>query len=103
MFVFLALDEFGSIHELFIKPMRAMVGKSSISSDYLYFAWFIPYTAAAAIIGAFFIKFLARLLTQELIIISLYCESILINLIHQFFQQNNREPQSLNKFCAGCQ
>lgn len=49
VFAFLGLDEFAMIHEKFIDPVRELLG----SGGYLYFAWVIPYAAAAAVLALF--------------------------------------------------
>ena len=61
VFVFLAMDEFGSLHEYMIQPMRGMMNESSLDSGYLYFAWFIPYTIVVVIIGLVLFRFLFKL------------------------------------------
>ena len=61
VFVFLAMDEFGSLHEYMIQPLRGLMDRSSMDSDYLYFAWFIPYTIVVVIIGLVLFRFLFKL------------------------------------------
>lgn len=61
IFVFLALDEFGSLHEYMIEPLRGMMDQSSIDSDYLYFAWFIPYLILVVLLGLLLCRFLFTL------------------------------------------
>lgn len=56
-FVLLAVDEFGSVHEFMIQPMRGLVEQSSLDSDYLYFAWFIPYAVLVLVLGVVLGKF----------------------------------------------
>lgn len=58
VFVFLAMDEFGSLHEYTIQPMRRMMNESSLDSGYLYFAWFIPYAIVVFVIGLVLFRFL---------------------------------------------
>ena len=61
IFVLLAIDEFGGLHESMIQPLRRMMDQASFDSDYLYFAWFIPYTVLVLVLGLLFVKFLFRL------------------------------------------
>jgi hypothetical protein len=61
VFIFLAMDEFASLHEDLIEPVRAMVNNSVLKSDYLYFAWLIPYIFLALLLGIVFLKFLFKL------------------------------------------
>lgn len=61
VFVFLALDEFGSLHEYMIEPLRGMMNQSSLDSEYFYFAWFIPYIILLLLIGLLLWRFLFTL------------------------------------------
>lgn len=61
IFVFLAMDEFGSLHEYMIQPMRGMIKGSSLDSGYLYFAWFIPYAVVVVFIGLVLFRFFFKL------------------------------------------
>lgn len=61
IFVFLAVDEFVSIHEYLITPMQAVAEALDLRSGYLYFAWFIPYSAALIVAAAVLIPFFFRL------------------------------------------
>jgi hypothetical protein len=61
IFLFLAADEFASIHEDLIEPARAWISRSSIDSDYLYFAWFIPYIFLVLVVGSVVFRFILRL------------------------------------------
>ncbi|MBL3556736.1 MULTISPECIES: hypothetical protein [Marinobacter] len=47
VFVFLSLDEFASIHELLIRPVREVAGTGGL----LYFAWVIPYALLVVVLG----------------------------------------------------
>ena len=47
VFLFLSVDEFASIHELLIEPVRESVDTGGL----LYFAWVIPYAIAVTILG----------------------------------------------------
>ncbi|MDX1553692.1 MAG: hypothetical protein R3198_13775 [Marinobacter sp.] len=47
VFMFLSLDEFASIHELLIRPVREAVGTGGL----LYFAWVIPYALLVIALG----------------------------------------------------
>ncbi|MFC0604185.1 hypothetical protein [Winogradskyella pulchriflava] len=57
IFIFLAFDEMIQIHEQLRAPMEAMFNTTGL----LYFAWFIPYIIAVAIIGIAYFKFMMRL------------------------------------------
>ncbi|PSN18852.1 hypothetical protein C7271_10385 [filamentous cyanobacterium CCP5] len=57
IFVYLALDEFFSIHELLIDPLRRL----GFNSGFLYFPWIIPAIVAVALVGIIFRRFLLRL------------------------------------------
>ena len=61
VFIFLALDEFASIHEYLIQPMQHLVSQSAVNSDYLYFAWLVPYSLLCLILGVVLFKFFFRL------------------------------------------
>jgi hypothetical protein len=58
VFVLLALDEFASLHEASTAPLRALL---NIDGGPLWFAWVIPATAAVAVFGIAFIRFLGHL------------------------------------------
>ncbi|MBE9015932.1 hypothetical protein IQ272_07260 [Chroococcidiopsidales cyanobacterium LEGE 13417] len=57
LFLFLALDEFCSIHETFIIPLR----KAFNTSGFLHFAWVIPATILLIIFLLSFLKFIKAL------------------------------------------
>jgi hypothetical protein len=61
IFILLAMDEFGSLHEFMIQPVRGMMDRTSFDSDYLYFAWFIPYVVLLLLLGLVFLKFFVKL------------------------------------------
>jgi hypothetical protein len=61
IFILLAMDEFGSLHEFMIQPLRGMMDRTSFDSDYLYFAWFIPYMVLLLLLGLVFLKFFVKL------------------------------------------
>lgn len=61
VFIFIAVDEFASLHENLIGPVRGIVDNSFLKSDYLYFAWLIPYIFVALLLGVIFLKFLFKL------------------------------------------
>ena len=63
-FLFLALDEFGSLHEYMIQPMRRVMETTSVDADFFYFAWFIPYAAVLLVLGIILLKFLVGLPPQ---------------------------------------
>lgn len=58
LFVFLSVDEFASLHEMLIKPVRAIIDQFLPKSDYFYFAWFIPYSLLVLAVGVIFLRFL---------------------------------------------
>ncbi len=60
VFLFLAVDEFASIHERLTVPVRQVTGVSGA----LYFAWVIPYALFVLVIGAFSYKFLLGLTSK---------------------------------------
>lgn len=64
VFAFLALDEFASLHEYMIQPLRNMMDQSSYDSDYLYFAWFIPYVVILLILTIALSRFFLKLPRQ---------------------------------------
>ena len=57
IFVFLAVDEFASIHESLTDHVRESLG----TSGYLFYAWVIPYGIAVLLLGLLFARFLLRL------------------------------------------
>jgi hypothetical protein len=57
IFLFLALDEDASIHELFIEPIRYSLQLDGL----LYFAWVLPYGLALLVIGLLYLRFVFRL------------------------------------------
>ncbi len=61
VFIFLALDEFASIHEYLIQPMQHLVSQSAVKSDYLYFAWLVPYGLLCLILMVVLFKFFFKL------------------------------------------
>ncbi len=60
IFVFLAVDEDASLHELLIGP----VGDTLQVTGLLYFAWIIPYGLAVLIIGLLYVRFVWSLPVQ---------------------------------------
>ena len=58
-FLVMALDEFLSIHERAIEPLRAMLGGEDLGI--FFFAWVIPGIVLVAGLGLFFLSFLFRL------------------------------------------
>ena len=58
-FVFLALDEFGEIHEKLIKPLQEKLHTSGAGA--FHYAWIIPYGIASIVFGLAFLRFLLRL------------------------------------------
>lgn len=59
VFLFLAVDESASLHELLIRPGREMLGKESIGI--FYYAWVIPYFALVVGLALYFFGFFLRL------------------------------------------
>ena len=57
VFLFLAIDEFASIHELLTSPLRHILGTSGI----FYYAWVLPYGLIALVIALLYMRFLFRL------------------------------------------
>ncbi|GGI05496.1 hypothetical protein [Egicoccus halophilus] len=57
-FLALAIDEFGSWHELLVDPVR---DRLEISGGLLYFAWVVPAIVAVALFALAFVPFLRRL------------------------------------------
>jgi len=50
LFSFLAMDEFGSIHERLMDPMRALLG----ADGPIHFAWVVPYGIGVVLLGLWF-------------------------------------------------
>lgn len=57
IFLFLALDEDASIHELLINPLKYVLPEHGV----LHFAWIVPYAAIALVIGLLYLRFVWRL------------------------------------------
>lgn len=57
IFFFLAMDEMISIHE----QLRGPVHRALNTTGLLYYAWFIPYSIVAVLVGILYIRFLRRL------------------------------------------
>ena len=58
-FLFMAIDEAASIHEMLIGPMRGLLGQEA--SGIFFFAWVIPGIAVAVIFGLSYLRFLLHL------------------------------------------
>ena len=58
VFVLLALDEFGSMHERAIEPLRGLL---DIQGGPLWFAWVIPGAIVTALLGIAFLRFFRHL------------------------------------------
>lgn len=71
LFFFLAIDEFASVHEMLIEPVKAMTERASIQSDLLYFPWFLPYGIVLAIIAIAYIRFMRKLPRRTALLIVL--------------------------------
>ena len=57
IFTFLALDEYSSIHERLIQPVRNILS----TDGFFHFAWIIPYAVFVLILAAIFFKWLFNL------------------------------------------
>lgn len=57
LFLFLAVDEDASLHELLIEPMRERLPVAGP----LYFAWVVPYGLAVLVVGLVYLKFVRSL------------------------------------------
>ena len=60
LFLFLALDEDASLHELLIDPVREVLPASGV----LRFAWVVPYGLAVLAIGVLYLRFVLSLRTR---------------------------------------
>ena len=58
-FLYMAIDEAASIHELLIGPMRGLLGQQA--GGIFFFAWVIPGIAVAMVFGLSYLKFLLHL------------------------------------------
>lgn len=58
-FLYIAIDEFGHLHEQLIRPGRELLGDRSYGL--FYYAWVIPATAIVLVLAAYFLGFLLRL------------------------------------------
>jgi hypothetical protein len=58
IFLFLAIDEFASLHEMLTTPTKHLL---SGTSGFFHFAWIIPYGIACLIIGVAFLRFFINL------------------------------------------
>lgn len=58
----MAYDEAFSVHERFIEPVRALLGRDDPTDlGALYYAWIVPGAALVVLVGLFFLGFLRRL------------------------------------------
>lgn len=57
LFLFLAVDEDASLHELLIQPMRERLPFAGP----LYFAWVVPYGLAVLVVGLVYVRFIRTL------------------------------------------
>lgn len=61
-FAAMAYDEAFSVHERFIEPVRALLGRENAAElGALYYAWIVPGAALVVVVGVFFVGFLRRL------------------------------------------
>jgi len=60
IFLYLAVDEDASLHELLIEPVRDILNTGGL----LFFAWVIPYALAVLTIGFLYLGFVLRLPTR---------------------------------------
>lgn len=58
-FIYLAIDEAWSFHEMLVEPVRGLLGHDSLGI--FFFAWVLPAMAGVLILGLLFLKFLLRL------------------------------------------
>lgn len=58
-FFYMAIDEFGYLHEQLIRPGRALLGERSLGL--LYYAWVVPASAIILVLAVYFLGFLRRL------------------------------------------
>jgi heme A synthase len=71
-FLFMAIDEIGSLHERLISPIRKLLGDRSLGI--FYFAWIIPAMMLIVILALFFWRFwihLSRKIRKNLLIASI--------------------------------
>lgn len=61
-FLFMAINEAASIHEMLIGPMRSLLGQKA--NGIFFFAWVIPGIAVAMIFGLSYLRFLLHLPTK---------------------------------------
>lgn len=61
VFVFLAVDEFFSIHERLVTPTQEILSRHDVKSAYLHLGWFIPYILVLLILGLFILRFLFKI------------------------------------------
>lgn len=66
-FLYLAVDEAASIHELLMRPTRELLGERA--SGIFHFAWVIPGTAIALIFALLFLKFFLHLPVQTRLLV----------------------------------
>jgi len=58
-FLYIAIDEFGHIHELLIRPGQELLGDRSLGL--FYYTWVIPAIAILLVLAVYFLGFLLRL------------------------------------------
>ena len=97
IFLFLAVDEDASLHELLIGPMK----RSFDLPRLLLFAWVIPYGVAVLVIGFLYLKFVLRLpaRTRRLVIMAgtVYLAGALgFELIGGAYLAQHNEVENLN-------
>jgi len=61
IFAFLALDEFASLHESLIRPVKKLIEGQGIDAGFLYFAWLVPYTLAVVVLAIVLFRFVVKL------------------------------------------
>lgn len=61
VFLFIAADEFLSLHEYLIVPVRSRLENTAFDSGYLYFGWLVPYLAITLVLAVLLIRFLLKL------------------------------------------
>lgn len=70
IFLFLSMDEFGSIHERFEEPFLRLMQTTGFNklSKVLFYAWVIPYGAALLVFAVAYAKFLFKLPKRTMIL-----------------------------------
>lgn len=96
LFLFLAVDEDASLHELLIEPVRQVLPWGGP----LYFAWVVPYAFAVVLVGLYFLGFVRALprRTRRLFVISggtFLSGAIGFELVAGWYLTNHEETEDL--------